>query len=395
MPEVATKLKTYRFDQMAVQVKDKVHPDDADVDRYVGLEHIDPESLKIRRWGEPSDVESTKILFRAGDIIFGKRRAYQRKLAVADFDGICSAHAMVLRPKTDVVLKEFLPFFMQTDTFMERAVKISVGGLSPTINWKDLAKEEFALPPIEEQRRLVRTLAATAKTEEALFDLYAATESVFRSSIDQILHLPKARKPVLPESPAGWRVAPLEALTDQNRQISYGILKPGDHKHDGVPMLRIMDFDDFGRRTDTTPMRVSRAVADTSKTTYLQSGDLLVSVMATIGRLFIVPEEMEGWNVNRALAVLPARDSISNRFLEAYLHSGYVRRVFEVSQIGSAQLRINLEFLKQLPVPIPPLSVQSRVIETREEIALALAKLRDRVSEIRSVRGKILQEAHR
>jgi type I restriction enzyme S subunit len=152
--------KLYRFDQMAYPVKDKVHPADASVERYVGLEHLDPESLQIRRWGNPEDVDSTKIPFKAGDIIFGKRRAYQRKLAVADFDGICSAHAMVLRPKTEVVLKDFLPFFMQSDVFMDRAVKISVGGLSPTINWSDLAREEFALPPLEEQRRIAEVLQA-------------------------------------------------------------------------------------------------------------------------------------------------------------------------------------------------------------------------------------------
>jgi type I restriction enzyme, S subunit len=68
---------------------------------------------------------------------------------------------------TDVVLKEFLPFFMQTDTFMERAVKISVGGLSPTINWKDLAKEEFALPPIEEQRRIASRRMSSSRTTSA------------------------------------------------------------------------------------------------------------------------------------------------------------------------------------------------------------------------------------
>ena len=74
---------------MAVQVKDKVDPAEADVDRYVGLEHIDPESLKIRRWGETSEVESSKIIFKSGDIIFGKRRAYQRKLAVDSYS--CSS----------------------------------------------------------------------------------------------------------------------------------------------------------------------------------------------------------------------------------------------------------------------------------------------------------------
>ena len=128
-----------RFDQMAVIVNDRVEPGDTDLEHYVGLEHLDSESLKIRRWGSPDDVGATKLRFRTGDIIFGRRRAYQRKLAVADFDGICSAHAMVLRAKPEVVLPEFLPFFMQSDLFMNRAVKISVGSLSPTINWKTLS----------------------------------------------------------------------------------------------------------------------------------------------------------------------------------------------------------------------------------------------------------------
>ena len=125
---------TFRFHEMATMINDRVDdPSAANVDRYVGLEHLDSDSLKIRRWGSPADVKATKLRFRAGDIIFGRRRVYQRKLAVADFNGICSAHAMVLRANPNVILPEFLPFFMQSDLFMERALAISVGSLSPTI----------------------------------------------------------------------------------------------------------------------------------------------------------------------------------------------------------------------------------------------------------------------
>lgn len=157
-----------RFDQIATQINDRVdNPAEAGVERYVGLEHLDPDSLRIRRWGEPTDVESTKLRFQPGDIIFGKRRVYQRKVAVADFEGICSAHAMVLRAKPGTVLPEFLPFFMQSDLFMERALSISVGSLSPTINWKALAAEEFLLPPIQEQARLVEASSAIEGTVNA------------------------------------------------------------------------------------------------------------------------------------------------------------------------------------------------------------------------------------
>ena len=176
-----------RFDQIAAQINDRVdNPAEAGVERYVGLEHLDPDSLRIRRWGEPTDVESTKLRFQPGDIIFGKRRVYQRKVAVADFEGICSAHAMVLRAKPGAVLPEFLPFLMQSDLFMERALSISVGSLSPTINWKALAAEEFLLPPIQEQARLVEALSAYRNADEALgitADNLAATRSAYVSHV--------------------------------------------------------------------------------------------------------------------------------------------------------------------------------------------------------------------
>ena len=179
----------HRFDEMAVVVNDRIDdPAKADVEYYVGLEHLDSESLTIRRWGAPSDVDATKLRFRAGDIIFGRRRVYQRKLAVADFDGICSAHAMVLRAKPAVALPEFLPFFMQSDLFMERAREISVGSLSPTINWKTLAKEEFALPPLDEQRRIVEALQAIEQVSATLFRLLTsmrvAQSAIFESKLN-------------------------------------------------------------------------------------------------------------------------------------------------------------------------------------------------------------------
>jgi type I restriction enzyme S subunit len=71
----------YRFDQIADNIRIPVMPGDTDLDRYVGLEHLDPESLKLRRWGSPDDVIGQKLHFWKGDIIYGKRRrqkqAYQ------------------------------------------------------------------------------------------------------------------------------------------------------------------------------------------------------------------------------------------------------------------------------------------------------------------------------
>lgn len=100
------------FGEFAQHVNQRVEPTDAAEGVYVGLEHLDPGNLHLRRWGRGGDVIGTKLRFRKGDIIFGRRRAYQRKLAVAERDGICSAHTMVIRAKPGVVLPEFLPFLI-------------------------------------------------------------------------------------------------------------------------------------------------------------------------------------------------------------------------------------------------------------------------------------------
>jgi restriction endonuclease S subunit len=174
-----------RFGDIVENVNERVEPSTAAEAIYVGLDDLDSGNLHIRRWGKGSDVIGTKLGFRKGDVIFGRRRAYQRKLAVAEVDGICSAHAMVARAKPKVVLPEFLPLLMMSDKFMNRAVDISVGSLSPTINWTTLKLEEFDLPPLDQQRRIAEILWAVDEAIQQnlhLRDTCAASlEAVFES----------------------------------------------------------------------------------------------------------------------------------------------------------------------------------------------------------------------
>ena len=152
--------KTYRFEEIAKKISKTVKPEEAEVDVYVGLEHIDGEDIHIRRKGSPSDVKGGKLRCHPGDVIFGKRRAYQRKAAIVDFEGICSAHAFVFRANPEVIDPDLFPFFLHSDQFMHRMVDISVGGLSPTINWGDLKGQEFLLPPKGEQTKIAELLWA-------------------------------------------------------------------------------------------------------------------------------------------------------------------------------------------------------------------------------------------
>lgn len=119
--------ETVRFEKVAINISERVEPKKTELTFYVGLEHLDADNLKIEGTGIPDDVIGTKLKMYKGDIIFGKRRAYLRKVAVSHFDGIASAHSMILRASEKTIEKEFLPYFMQSDAFMSRAVQISEG----------------------------------------------------------------------------------------------------------------------------------------------------------------------------------------------------------------------------------------------------------------------------
>ena len=183
-------MATYRFDEIAINSTKKKKPTEEDKVHYIGLEHIDPGCFNIVRWG--SDVAPTgdKLLMQKGDVLFGKRRAYQRKVGIAPFDGIFSAHGMVLRPNTEIIDANYFPFFISSDRFMETAVRISVGGLSPTINWKDLAKQKFDLPTLEEQKVLADKLWAAYRLKEGYKKLLAATDEMVKSQFIEMFGNP-------------------------------------------------------------------------------------------------------------------------------------------------------------------------------------------------------------
>jgi type I restriction enzyme M protein len=218
--------KRLAFGAFADSMNERVEPGDAAEEIYVGLDDLDSNSLHIRRWGKGSDVIGTKLRFRKGDIIFGRRRAYQRKLAVAEMGGICSAHAMVVRAKPNVVLPEFLPFLMTSDRFMNRAVEISVGSLSPTINWTTLKLEEFDLPPLDQQRCIAEVLWAV---DEFVMKAGAASEDSSRvvdAQLDKFLY-----------QNSDWRIAECRELLAEGPRN--GFSPPASATSGRVPTLSI------------------------------------------------------------------------------------------------------------------------------------------------------------
>lgn len=373
-----------RFDQIATQINDRVdNPAEAGVERYVGLEHLDPDSLRIRRWGEPTDVESTKLRFQPGDIIFGKRRVYQRKVAVADFEGICSAHAMVLRAKPGGVLPDFLPFFMQSDLFMERALSISVGSLSPTINWKALAAEEFLLPPIQDQARLVEALSAADKLAEVQHELLTSSESVFKALLKE-----RIGRGFKPADYQGWeeddepnmRFVRLSDVASVDRgKFSHRPRNLPQFFGGPYPFAQTGDVAAARGRDFSASQFLSDEGVQYSKS--FPPGTIFLTIAAVIAATAISTKET--YCTDSVVGVVP-NDPSDVDYLEYALRFTRPYLEFEVAT-QTAQKNINLEVLRPLTIPWPgkedrdaiakELTATERVIRTIEARKAATKRL--------------------
>ncbi|MBD9488751.1 restriction endonuclease subunit S [Ensifer sp. ENS11] len=367
-----------RFDQIATQINDRVdNPAEAGVERYVGLEHLDPDSLRIRRWGEPTDVESTKLRFQPGDIIFGKRRVYQRKVAVADFEGICSAHAMVLRAKPGAVLFEFLPFFMQSDLFMERALSISVGSLSPTINWKALAAEEFLLPPIQQQARLVETLTAVQATTDELKRLVAAGEVLIEAALADAF-----RKGSKPRPLADWC----------HNLITYGIVQAGPDIPAGTPYIRVSDMTDVEQLSLEGMLRTSPEIAHKYRRSMVRAGDLVIALRGPVGLTHIVPPCLDGANLTQGTARISVSEENSTEYVQWALRSPLVKHEYSSRAKGSTFAEISLEALRKLPIPVASIDEQHAISKRLTTISSAATSARARLLDAQRIMSRIISQ---
>lgn len=347
--------RTHRFDQMAVMVNNRIDdPAEANVEYYVGLEHLDSESLAIRRWGSPSDVEATKLRFRTGDIIFGRRRVYQRKLAVAPFDGICSAHAMVLQAKPEVALPEFLPFFMQSDLFMERAKEISVGSLSPTINWDSLARETFALPPLDEQRRMARALQAA----DAVIAQLGLLRDALERSLNSYAHSVFTR--------SHWPQRSLGELLQYASDGPFGSkIKTEHYSSEGARVIRLNNIDVNSFNDEDKAYVATDYFTSSLKGYEVKAGDVVVAGLGDesipAGRACIVPDNL-GPALNKAdcFCLRPGAE-ISSRFLAFFFNSPTGLSQSASFSQGSTRLRLNLGNIKKMTLPVPPATEQDEI----------------------------------
>lgn len=366
--------KIWRFDQMATNVNVRIdNPSESGMEHYVGLEHLDADSLKIRRWGKPDDVEATKLMFKKGDIIFGRRRAYQRKLGVAEFDGICSAHAMVLRAKPEVVLPEFLPFFMQSDLFMQRAVEISVGSLSPTINWRTMAVQEFALPPIEEQKYLSNLLL---KIEDCLSSYDVAlgkTECLIKSlSKDQF-----------DKNDATNNVKIVDHLS-----IVSGQVNPTDNNLSKLPLIAPNHIEGHtGRILEV--ISASEQGAISGKFLFKKDAVLYSKIRPNLVKAAIAP--FDGLCSGDMFVLMP-KTSLRNRYLLEILLSERFTQFALASVTGTAIPRINKSQFESFECSLPSIEDQDAYLARATEIREVRESLTQRIGSLRNLKLAVFSE---
>jgi type I restriction enzyme S subunit len=344
-------------------------------ERFIGLEHIDPGDLRVRRWGNIADGVTFTNVFKPGQVLYGKRRAYQRKVAVADFGGVCSSDIYVLEPKGEGLLPELLPFICQTDAFFEHAVGTSAGSLSPRTNWDSLASFEFALPPIEEQRRLVGLLAACQHTVDALLDagdIAWQTLMAYEHSIFEHLGASDQDLSRLVE-PGGLVRGPFGG------SLKKEIFRPSGYAVYEQAHAICGDFSSVRYFIDESKFASMARFQ-------LRTGDLIMSCSGTIGKIAIVPEGIAKGVINQALLkIRPDLHKVRPQFLAAYLRSSRFSKEVARLSMGSAMANVaSIRLLEKLPCPAPDLSSQDQIVaalslqrQTRDQLNTRAAQVRD------------------
>ena len=341
----------YRFDQIAINSTEKKKPAEEDRFTYLGLEHLDSGTLRVTRFGTEVAPVGEKLVMHKGDVLFGKRRAYQKKVAIAPFDGIFSAHGMVLRPKEDVIDKDFFPLFISSDYFLDAAIKISVGSLSPTINWHDLKELEFELPDLAAQHKLAEILWSINDTMEAYKNLISATDELVKSQFMEQFgsYLGDETRCATVEqvctvfADGDW-IESKDQADDGIRLIQTGNVGNGVYLDKGE-RARYIDEETFVRLNCTEVL----------------PNDILISRLPDpVGRACIIPDGLGKSITAVDCSIVRLKSHVLPEFFVAYTMTTLYAAQIGSSVTGSTRKRISRKNLGQVVIPTPDIDQQEQ-----------------------------------
>jgi type I restriction enzyme, S subunit len=172
--------------------------------------------------------------------------------------------------------------------------------------------------------------------------------------------------------PDGWTVKPLIDCTEDG-VISYGIVQPGSHDEDGIPVLRVNNF--AGNSLDTTSvLKVSPEIEKKFARTRLKGGEVLLTLVGSTGQSVVAPAFLSGWNVPRAIAVIRPKHDVGSEWVNICLQTEATKSFLDSRANTTVQKTLNLQDVKQIPILIPPLDVKTRIenfaVTLNQKIAL-------------------------
>lgn len=330
----------------------------------VGLEHLVPGDIRLKSWSTDIDNTFTKA-FHKGQVLFGRRRAYLKKAAVAPVDGICSGDITVISAKQDKILPELLPFVIQNDDFFDYAVGKSAGSLSPRVKWSHLKEYEFNLPGMDQQRQLANLLWHFVDAKEAYEDLIHQTDELVKSQFIEMFgcckqsKLEKMATIVMGQSPSS---------------DSYNMDGEGVEFHQGSG--------------EFTEKYVAQGMYCSKPTRMAKAGDVLMSVRAPVGTVNITRNDC---CIGRGLAAIR-----SNRAPELNEFLLYAFRAkadeFNAMGHGSTILSINKNELHDLMMPDATIDQQLRFVEVAEQSDKSKFELNEAIKDLDAMYKRIIKD---
>jgi len=260
---------------------------------------------------------------------------------------------------------------------------------------------DIAFPPLAEQKVIadkLDTLLAQVENTKARLERIPQILKRFRQSVLAAAVSGRLVKGVS-FAPTTQEIVKFEEILKDKKKLSYGVLKPGDFDESGTPMIRVMDIGEWGEFKNTDVFKISKKLSQEYKRTIVEKGDIVLSVMATIGRSAIVPETLEGANVNRALAVIKLREGVMPEYVQLQLLSPFFQEAFVNKQIGSAQKRINLSDLRKFDIWLPDNETQSQIVQRVDRLFEYVDRIEQQVNNalarINNLTQSILAKAFR
>ena len=380
-----------RFGDVVKNVNEtKREPLKAGLERLVGLDCLDPENLRISRWGMIVDGTSFTKRFRKGQVLFGKRRAYQRKVAVAEWDGICSGDILTFEPKDDKLLPELLPFIVQSDSFFEHALGTSAGSLSPRTKWTLLKEYEFPLPPKQEQKKIANILWAAENSINnyvSLADRAKKAQTAYENDILKLGALLKKETKL----PTGWKMGFLSELVHIDPKVPKEL--PTDKEVSFVTMTDIAELGGIMNQEERQVSEVRKGF------TYFAEGDVLFAKITPCmengkGAIAKGLKNKNGFGSTEFFVLRP-KDKNDTDFAYHVSMSPLFRIMAKRWMRGSAgQLRVPKDFFEQWPIAIPPATERKKIAnllnQYSKSIDYALCNIAKQKELQKSLREQIL-----